>query len=342
MSDQKEKARRTKSNTAIGIIGGGSWATAITKILCTNGYKPIWWLRQVETVEYIRTYGHNPKYLSSVQLELPEENITFDLDHTLAHSDHIILGVPSYYLVDTLKNISPGQFQGKKIITAIKGIIQDGHLPVSQYMHHKFGVPLENIVNISGPCHAEEVAAEKLSYLTFASPDPDLAEETAHMFSNRFMKTSWCTDLAGTEFASVLKNIYAIAAGISVGLGYGDNYRAILVSKAMEEMELFLSELHDVKRSVLGAAYLGDTLVTAYSQFSRNRTFGLMIGKGYTVESAILELNMVAEGYYSTKAVHVILKEKRLKMPIAETVYNILYEKMSAASEFKLLSDLLG
>jgi glycerol-3-phosphate dehydrogenase (NAD(P)+) len=342
LNDPQQKTKKVKPSISIGIIGGGSWATAITKILCTNGYEPIWWLRQAETVEYIRTYGHNPKYLSSVQLELPEDNITFDLDYTLAHADRIILGVPSYYLVDTLQHIKPEQLAGKKIITAIKGIIQDGHLPVSEYMHRKFGVPLHNIVNISGPCHAEEVAAEKLSYLTFASPDAVLAEETAQMFSNRFMRTSWCTDLAGTEYASVLKNIYAIAAGMSIGLNYGDNFRAILVAKAMEEMELFLAELHDIKRNVLGAAYLGDTLVTAYSQFSRNRTFGLMIGKGYTVESAILELNMVAEGYYSTKAVHVIQKEKGLNMPIAETVHNILYEKMSAASEFKLLSEKLG
>jgi glycerol-3-phosphate dehydrogenase (NAD(P)+) len=206
-------------------------------------------------------------------------------------------------------------------------------------MTKKFGMSEDMLANISGPCHAEEVAAEKLSYLTFSSPNLELAKTVAGFFKNRFMQTSWCTDLAGTEYASVLKNVYAIAAGISLGLGYGDNFRAVLVSKAMSEMQYFLDGVRPGKRNILEAAYLGDTLVTAYSQFSRNRTFGLMIGKGYSVNSAILELNMVAEGYYSSRSIKTIAREHGLTMPIADAVFNILYEKISPAIEFRVLSE---
>ncbi|RYZ25408.1 MAG: NAD(P)H-dependent glycerol-3-phosphate dehydrogenase [Chitinophagaceae bacterium] len=326
----------------ISVIGGGSWATAITKILSANRHDIKWWLRQEETVAHIRKFKHNPKYLSSVEFDLPEENITSDLKFAFADSEYIVLGVPSKYLPQTLAGLQPKDFEGKKIISAIKGIIQDGNLLVSQYMQRHFSVPADMIANISGPCHAEEVAAEKLSYLTLSSPNQQLAEESAALFNVRFVHTRWCTDLAGTEYASILKNVYAIATGLSIGLGYGDNFRAVLVSNAMEEMHYFLQNILPEKRNDFAPAYLGDTLVTCYSQYSRNRTFGLMLGNGYTINSAILELGQVAEGYYSTKALKTISQEHNLKMPILESVYHILYEKIAPSIEFRVLSSQLG
>jgi glycerol-3-phosphate dehydrogenase (NAD(P)+) len=321
----------------ISIIGGGSWATAIAKILSTNGHDITWWLRQPETVDYIRKYGHNPKYLSSVRFDLPAANITNDLKAAISGSDYIVLGIPSYYLTGTLEKAEAKLLAGKVIISAVKGIVQDGHQLVSQYVHKRFGVPDDHIANISGPCHAEEVAAEKLSYLTFASPNIELAKKIAGLFENRFMHTRWSDDLQGTEYASVLKNVYALACGIGIGVGYGDNFMAVLVTKAMHEMEYFLTKMLPRQRDILAPAYLGDTLVTCYSQYSRNRTFGLMIGKGYTINSAILELQMVAEGYYATKSLNAIAQQAKLEMPILRAVYHILYERISPTIEFRVL-----
>jgi glycerol-3-phosphate dehydrogenase (NAD(P)+) len=336
------KDQKQKQAVKVSVIGGGSWATAIVKLLSHNGHELRWWLRQPETVEYIREYGHNPKYLSSVQLDLPAEQVTYDLKSAIKHADYIIIAVPSAYLVSTLNDISPEDFKGKNIISAVKGMILEENMPVSQYFHKKWHIPYEQLANISGPCHAEEVAAEKLSYLTFSSPNHELADKLAEMFRTRFMRTLACDDLIGTEYASVLKNIYAIAAGIAVGLGYGDNFRAVLVSKAMSEMLYFIDTIKAKHRNILSSAYLGDTLVTAYSLYSRNRTFGTMIGKGYTINAAILELNMVAEGYYASQAVKAVAKEHNLDMPIADTVYGILYDHLPPAHEFAELAEKLN
>jgi glycerol-3-phosphate dehydrogenase (NAD(P)+) len=326
----------------VSVIGSGSWATAIAKILSENGHNVHWWVRNEETAAHIRNFRHNPKYLSMVEFDMPAGNITTDLSQALKASRWIVFAVPSYYFADVLKCVSPEELRNKKFISAIKGIIQDGNLLISQFIHQQYGVDLDNISNVSGPCHAEEVAAEKQSYLTFASPNEDLAKHAADLFSNRFIKTSWCSDLRGTEYAAVLKNVYALATGISIGLGYGDNFRAVLVSKAMQEMQHFLHEVLKGDRDVLTSPYLGDTLVTAYSQHSRNRSFGLMIGRGYTVNAAKLELNMVAEGYYSTKSLTAIAREHKIQMPILEAVYNMLYENISPSIEMHLLAEQLS
>jgi glycerol-3-phosphate dehydrogenase (NAD(P)+) len=332
--------KQSKKNS-IGIIGGGSWATAIAKILLTNEHDVHWWLRKQETVDHIRQFGHNPKYLSSVQFDMAPNLLSTDLKEVIKASEWIIFAVPSFFFTDIIKQASSEDLKGKKIASAIKGITQHEHLTISQFLHTQYHVPQNMLANISGPCHAEEVAAEKLSYLTFSSPDFELANELASLFENRFMRTSCTTDLVGTEYASVIKNIFAIAAGISIGLGYGDNFRAVLVSEAMEEMNYFLKNVNPCDRDILSPPYLGDTLVTAYSQFSRNRTFGLMIGSGYTINSAILELNMVAEGYYASNAIRYICNANKLEMPIADAVYNILYGKASPAAEFNTLSEKL-
>lgn len=325
----------------ISVIGGGSWATAISKILSDNGHEVYWWLRKQETVDYVRQFRHNPSYLSMVEFDLPAEQISNDLKWVISQSDWIVFAVPSYYFPDMMKELSPEDLKGKNIVSAIKGIVQEGHLLISQYLNKAFEVSLDRITNVSGPCHAEEVASEKLSYLTFASPNTEMAKELAGIFANRFVNTHWSADLQGTEYAAVLKNVYALATGITVGLGYGDNFRAVLVSKAMQEMQYFLKDVLQGDRDVLNSPYLGDTLVTCYSQHSRNRTFGLMIGRGYSVNAAKLELNMVAEGYYSTNALKKIADEHKLQMPILNAVYHILYDKIAPSIEMHLLSEKL-
>jgi len=331
--------KKQNTNHKIAVIGGGSWATAITKILTFNGLEVRWWLRDTNSVDHIRNFGHNPKYLSSVQFDIPSSHVSSDINEVIEPSDWVIFATPSFSFVHIMEGLKPEDLEGKMIASAIKGITQHEHFTISQYLHRQYKVPQNNLANISGPCHAEEVAAEKLSYLTFASPNISLAEDLASCFKNRFMCTSVSSDMLGTEYASVIKNIFAIAAGISIGLGYGDNFRAVLVSEAMEEMNNFLHHIVPAKRDILSPPYLGDTLVTAYSQYSRNRTFGVMIGSGYTINSAILELKMVAEGYYASNAIKALCSENNITMPIADAVYNILYREISAETEFKALGD---
>ena len=323
----------------ISVIGGGSWATALIKLLGINHQYIKWWVHRPETVDYIRQYRHNPKYLSSVEIELPPTHISHDLPYIIKDAEWVLIAVPSAYFKETVRDLTEDDFRGKNVISAIKGIIQPENLLVSEFLHQRFNIPYDKIINISGPCHAEEVASEKLSYLTFSSTDVKLARQTSTMFQCRFLKTMANDDIIGTEYASVLKNVYALAAGISVGLDYGDNFRAVLISYAMHEMELFLKKVKVGTRNILAPAYLGDTMVTAYSQFSRNRAFGVMIGKGYTIKSAILELNMVAEGYYATLALKHISDNIGIKLPILDAVYNILYGKISPVMEMQLLTE---
>ena len=322
----------------IAVLGSGSWATAILKLLTHNHNDVHWWIRQQSSVDYVHKFHHNPKYLSSVEIKLAPEKISTNAKELIAQADYILMATPSAYFKSAIEGLTKEDFKGKQIISAIKGLVQPENISVSEYMHQHFDIPIRNFTNISGPCHAEEVASEKLSYLTFASPDIESAKHIAEFFKCRFLYTSVSEDLHGTEYASVLKNVYALACGISVGLGYGDNFRAVFVSRAMMEMEHFVNSLHIMHRNLLEPAYLGDTMVTAYSQYSRNRTFGLMIGKGYTINAAILELNMVAEGYYATKSLHDIATKNNIRMPILSSIHHILYENMSAVVEFRVLA----
>lgn len=228
------------------------------------------------------------------------------------------------------------------MVSAIKGIVPDENLIIGEFLNQRYQTPFENLLVISGPCHAEEVALEKLSYLTIASRDTELAARFAGLINTRYIKTIVSDDIYGTEYGAVLKNIYAIASGICHGTGYGDNFQAVLISNAIRELERFVEAVHPIDRDIKESAYLGDLLVTAYSQFSRNRTFGNMIGKGYTVTSAQLEMNMIAEGYYAVKCLHEINKQYKVYMPICNAVYNILYQKRSPAIEMKHLAEELS
>lgn len=328
---------------SIAVVGGGSWATAIIKILSDNliGKEVYWWMRNAETIEHIRKYNHNPHYLSSVEIKVPDTNLSTDLKEIIAKSDNILLNVPAAFLKDALKDIGPEDFKGKKVISAIKGIVPDENMIIGEFLNQYYHVPFEDIIVVSGPCHAEEVALEKLSYLTIASQNAEAARHFASMLNTRYIKTNVSDDIYGTEYAAVLKNIYAVASGICRGLGYGDNFQSVLISNAIREIESFVGAVHPISRDIKESAYLGDLLVTAYSQFSRNRTFGTMIGKGYTVTSAQLEMNMVAEGYYAACSLHQINKTYKVNMPICRAVYAILYERHSPQIEMKLLSEQL-
>jgi len=326
----------------IAVIGGGSWATAIVKMLCNNVEELHWWVRGQESVEFINKYHHNPNYLSSVELDLKKIIASNDLKKVVASADVIVMAIPAAFLKESISSLVANDLKGKTIFSAIKGIVPEHNLIVGEFFNQKFNVPFSQIGVISGPCHAEEVALEKLSYLTIASQNAEAASYLASQISCRYIKTTVSDDIYGTEYSAVLKNIFAIASGICHGLGYGDNFQAVLVSNAIQEIKWFVDAVHPIDRDIKSSAYLGDLLVTAYSQFSRNRTFGGMVGKGYSVKAAQLEMNMVAEGYYAVKCINEINKNYKVDMPIVDAVYRILYEKMAPAIEIKLLTDKLS
>ncbi len=322
----------------IAIMGGGSWATAIAKIVLAQDDSINWYMRRDDRIADFKRLGHNPAYLTGVKFDVKRINFSSNINDVVKNSDTLIFVTPSPYLKVHLKKLKT-KLKDKFIITAIKGIVPDENLIVSEYLTQEYGVPEENIAALGGPCHAEEVALERLSYLTIACPDKDKARLLARKLASQYIKTSVSDDVAGIEYGSVLKNVYAIAAGICSGLKYGDNFQAVLISNAVQEMNRFLNTVYPINRSIDDSAYLGDLLVTAYSNFSRNRTFGTMIGRGYSVKSAQIEMEMIAEGYYGTKCIKEINKHYHVNMPILDAVYNILYERISPAIEIKLLTD---
>ena len=323
----------------IAIIGGGSWATAIAKIVVENTHHIGWYIRRDDRIEEFKRIGHNPAYLTGVHFNLDEINFSSDINKIVQAYDTLIFVTPSPYLKNHLNKLKV-RIRDKFVITAIKGIVPDENLVCSEYFHDVLDVPNDNLDCIGGPSHAEEVALERLSYLTIACSDTDKAKAFAEVISGSYIKTKVSKDVLGIEYSSVLKNVYAIATGICSGLKYGDNFQAVLISNALQEMRRFLDSVHPVdERHIEDSAYLGDLLVTCYSKFSRNRTFGTMIGKGYSVKSAQLEMEMIAEGYFGTKCMKEINKHMHVNMPILDAVYNILYERISPQIEIKLLTD---
>lgn len=335
-----EEIKILGDNPRIGIIGSGSWATAIARMVMCNTKHLNWYLRNRKNIETFKLTGHNPNYLTSVQFAT--ENIYFssDINEIVRQSDVLIFAVPSAFLKSALESLTE-PISDKYVISAIKGLIPDDNMIVGSWIHKNLGVPINHIGVISGPCHAEEVAFERLSYLTIACQDIRLAKEYADLISCHFIKTTITDDIYGTEYSAVLKNIMAIASGIFHGLGYGDNFQAVLISNAIQEMKRFVDTVHPIARDIKSSAYLGDLLVTCYSQFSRNRTFGTMLGKGYSVKSAQMEMLMIAEGYYAVKCIKEINDKYQVNMPITDAVYNIIYEKVSPVIECMLLTDQL-
>ncbi len=328
---------------AIGVIGSGSWATAMVKMISDNALdkKLIWWVRKEEDAKNIREFGHNPNYLSAVKIELPQEQILSDIRKVVERSDMLIFNTPAAFLKGALRGLDPALFADKILVSAIKGIVPEDNLLVGDFLQKYLDAPLDQIVAVGGPCHAEEVAQERLSYLTIASTSETNARKVAELLQGRYINTIVSDDIYGLEYAAVLKNIYAVACGICHGVGYGDNFQAVLVSNAIREIASFISVVNPLKRNIMDSAYLGDLLVTSYSQFSRNRTFGNMIGKGYSVNAAQLEMNMIAEGYYASKCIHDICQPDDLKLPICEAVYNILYKGQHPGQEMNRLAAFL-
>lgn len=329
-------------NARVAVIGGGSWATALAHVVLQNANHINWYIYEQELIDHLKEYHHNPQYLSSLEFNTAQITFYNNIVQVIKDSDIILMVVPSAYIKNTMGQ-EPIDFTGKIFVSAVKGIIPEENLTITQYFGKHYNIPDDRLVVVSGPSHAEEVGMQRLTYLTVGCSNISVAEDIASRIHCSFIKTVTSTDVVGIEYVAVLKNIYALATGIAHGLGYGDNFIAVLVANAVKEMRTFLNEVFkDVNnRKIYQSVYLGDLLVTAYSQFSRNRTFGTMIGKGYSVKSAMLEMNMVAEGYYAAACIYDINKEYKVDIPIAQAVYSILYEKISPVVEMHLLTEML-
>lgn len=359
-----------------GVIGSGSWATALAKVLTDNKHTVNWWVRNESVIRHIKARHHNPQYLPSVYFDTDLLFLSDSVAEIVAASDCLVVAVPSAYTASTLEALDRKAFEGKLVLSAIKGILPEQNLLLNDYLHREFAFSKEDYFTVMGPCHAEEVAAEKLSYLTFSGLDETRTREIASHFATDYLNTVTNQDVYGVQFAAILKNIYALGAGIAHGLEYGDNFLSVLIANCADEMAGFLRKVgirhievgvhsgddrgavedrttaedrvsaadraqHRKSTNYAASVYLGDLLVTCYSLYSRNRTFGNMIGKGYSVKAAQLEMNMVAEGYNASRCIHLINKEIGAEMPIADVVYRILWENVKAAAGFKQIEPYL-
>ena len=325
-----------KNTLKIAVLGGGSWATALVKVLTENKRNVGWYVRNPINANFIIKYHHNPNYLSAATLKTKRLKISSDLNEVVTKADLLILAIPSAFLSIELDQLNQ-PIDNKIIFSAIKGVVPESMLIVGEHFNKRFNVPMEKIGVILGPSHAEEVAMERLSYLTVACMDIRLAKAVASMLETKYIRTTISNDIVGTEYASMLKNIYAIASGIAHALGYGDNFQSVLMSNAIREMKRFIKDVYKMKRNINNSAYLGDLLVTGYSVFSRNRSFGSMIGKGYSVKAAQMEMRMIAEGYYATQSARLINQKYQTRVPIIDSIFSILYEGKNPERVFKKL-----
>jgi glycerol-3-phosphate dehydrogenase (NAD(P)+) len=334
---------KKNSTPIVAVIGDGSWPTALIKILAESKVDVRWWVRLEQDVKYIKQNWSNPNYLTGVVIDKKYVKPSSNVKKVLVNCDYVLLAVPAAYVKGVLKTLPENAFKGKKIITAIKGMIPEQNILVSEYLVDHFGVDEKDIAIISGPCHAEEVAMGKQSYLTLGTLDVDRFQDALQFFSGSYTKVSVLSDVVGIEYAAIMKNIYAVACGVSFGLNFGDNFQAVMVSNAMQEIAAFLNKLYPgVDRDLSKSPYLGDLLVTTYSQFSRNRTLGTMVGRGYTVKTALIEMKMVAEGYYAIKSLKQVLAKNDLDLPICEAIYRVMYESVSPLVEYQLLKSKLS
>ena len=324
----------------VAVIGGGSWATALVKILCENNTTVGWYVRNEVIYDHLLQEGHNPNYLSSVAFDMSTLDLHTNINKITQQYDVLIIATPSFYLDNVLAPLTVS-LKNKVIFLAVKGIVPEKKVLVGSYLAEKFNVDEALFGVIAGPCHAEEVALERLSYLTVASSNMALAEQMKEKLACNYIQVSLSDDVIGAEYAATLKNVYAIAVGIAHGLGYGDNFISVLISSAMREMKRFIRQVDKKKRNINNSAYLGDLLVTAYSVFSRNRMLGNMVGKGYTVKAALMEMTMIAEGYYGAKTTYELSTFFNGEYPILQFVYQVLYEKVSAKKKMKALSKVL-
>jgi glycerol-3-phosphate dehydrogenase (NAD(P)+) len=335
--DKLLKKQQKSQKIKIAILGDGSWATALFNTINENGGDVYWWVRLPETIEYIKKHHRNPDFLRTLVLKIDPQKISNNIADVVRKADVLIFAIPSLYLRDSLKALTKKDLENKLVVSAIKGILPRSHELISQFFNKHYAIPSDNYVFLTGPSHAEEVADERLTYLTLASSSEKSIEIVKQIIKNDFIKVRGSDDVTGLEYATVLKNIYAIAVGMCHSLGYGDNFLAVFTGNAAKEMSDFLAVAGPLERKLYSSPYLGDLIVTTFSQFSRNRTFGGMIGKGYSVKSALLEMNMVPEGYYAVNAFYHILKKYPVKMHIVEAVYHILYARLPVHEEIKKL-----
>ncbi|MDH6344173.1 glycerol-3-phosphate dehydrogenase (NAD(P)+) [Parabacteroides sp. PFB2-12] len=321
----------------IAIMGGGSWATALAKIVLSTQDSINWYMRRPELIEEFKEVGHNPTYLTSVKFDTSKITFYSNINQAIRDSDTLIFATPSPFLKQHLKKVK-GPLTDKFVISAIKGIVPDDNMLITDYFAEYYGVPHEQIAIIGGPCHAEEIAFERLSYITIACTNKENARVLSEVFSNHYLKSSLSEDVTGIEYAAVLKNVYSIVSGICHGMKYGDNFQAVFLTNAIKEMQRFVDAVYHIQRDITDSVYMGDLLVTAYSRFSRNRTFGTMIGKGYSVKTAQLEMEMIAEGYYGTKCIYEINEKYKVDMPILDALYRILYERKSPTTVIRQLT----
>jgi glycerol-3-phosphate dehydrogenase (NAD(P)+) len=322
----------------IAIMGGGSWATALAKIVLSTQENLHWYMRRQDQIDDFKAAGHNPSYLTSIQFDINRIHFYSNIDKAVKESDTLIFAIPSPFLKQHLKKIRL-PMKDKFIVSAVKGLVPDENMLITNYFTEYYNVPKENIAVIGGPCHAEEIAMERLSFITLGCTDPVRVEPLSRVFRNSYLKSTICPDVTGIEYASVLKNVYSIVAGICHGMKYGDNFQAVFLSNAVQEMRRFIDAVSEVPRDIDSSVYLGDLLVTAYSRFSRNRIFGTMIGKGYSVKIAQLEMEMIAEGYFGTKCIHEINEKYKVDMPILNALYDILYNRKSSTTIIRNLTE---
>ncbi|MDR2293414.1 MAG: glycerol-3-phosphate dehydrogenase [Prevotellaceae bacterium] len=333
-----DSAISKKNMRNVVVIGNGSWATAQMLLLTQNIETVSWFIRDEKMINHIKRYKRNPRYLQTAKLDTSKIKMSCDINSLVCDTDIIIIAVPSAFCKIILGEIKC-DISKKFIVSTTKGIIPDEDLTLSEYMHEQFNVPFANMCIISGPCHAEEIALQRLSYLTFASKKTEAAETIAKLYKTSYVRAVISADVYGTEYGAILKNIYAVGVGICLGLGYGDNFISVFTANAHREMKRFLNESYPSKRNTSRSSYLGDLLVTCYSKFSRNRTFGTLIGKGYSPEEAIVEMKMIAEGYYAARGIYKVNKRLNISMPIAKAVYKILYTRASAAKQMELVTE---
>ncbi len=331
---------KLKEDAGCAVIGHGSWATAIVSLLVKNEKKVWWYVRNEEVLESLVAEGVNPKYLNDVKFDTDRICPSNDINEVVSNSKIIIMATPAAFLKDFLAPLTVS-LEDKFVVSAIKGIIPDDNKTVVEYLHERYGITYNQIGIISGASHAEEVGNEKLSFLTVVCGDPDNSKVIGSKISTKYLKISYSRDIYGVEYAAILKNIYALAAGIVTGLAYGDNFRAVLIAKCAKEMTDFLNASYPLERNTLNPEYIGDLLVTCYSPYSRNRRLGLLVGKGITVKSALNEMTMIAEGYYAVDCMKQIISKHNVSMPIVDAVYDIFYNRVSARRRIKELVNLL-
>lgn len=323
------------------VLGNGSWSSALVKILTDNEVAVNWWMRSEESVEHLNTHAHNPHYLTSVEYDSDYIFPTTNLLQAINDGEIILIGIPSAYVPSVMNKLPENIFENKKVLSATKGLVGDDHELMNHYLRNNYALEKQNYFCITGPCHAEEVASEKLSYLTFGGYDEEATQEIAKTFQSHYLKTVTSKDVKGVQYAAVLKNIYALGAGIAHGLDYGDNFQSVYITNCFAELQNCMNVMATEQQHHYNtSAYLGDLLVTCYSLHSRNRAFGNYIGKGYSVKTTKLEMNMEAEGYFASRGIYFLNKEEKAKMPIAKAIYKILWEGKSAKKQFKKIEEI--